>query len=308
MPVQSAPYNVPEELNDPNGDIILCSSDQVEFRVFRWPLQRLSPVFSDMFTLPDPGSASPEASAQPIVQMDETAPVIEAILRLSYPIDPPIIKDLHTMALVTEAIVKLQAERRCKWWIRMTVDNLVPVNPWALYAILLALGRKGCDYNLEEEVRIAARGTVGRKILRTWKEASMITAADYDRLLIYHTECKKAFFKAEEEIWSKLGVRWPWFYSHCAKEAVMVGGASVRVPRWFSEFRREARGKFCEELRGEVVEDVSLWYEQMEIHRATGSAGLCGQCARSSALRMPAYARKLSELMDEVVTQVSGFF
>jgi len=46
------PYTVPEELNDQNGDIILRSSDQVEFRVFRWPPQHLYPVFSDMFHLP----------------------------------------------------------------------------------------------------------------------------------------------------------------------------------------------------------------------------------------------------------------
>ena len=61
--------------------------------------------------------------------MDETAPVIEALLRLSHPIDPPIAKDLCTMVLITEAIIKLQAERRCRWWIRMTVEKFIPVNP-----------------------------------------------------------------------------------------------------------------------------------------------------------------------------------
>jgi len=65
--------------------------------------------------------------------------VVEALLRLSYPIDPPIIKDLRIMVPITEAIVKLQAERRCKRWIKMTMAKLSPANPWAMYAILLVL-------------------------------------------------------------------------------------------------------------------------------------------------------------------------
>ncbi|KAF9779260.1 hypothetical protein BJ322DRAFT_451822 [Thelephora terrestris] len=209
MPVPSQPYNVPEELNDPNCDIILRSTDQVEFRVFRWPLQRLYPVFSDMFTLPDPGSTPLEPSARQVVQMDETAAVIEALLRLSYPIEPPIVKDLCSMTLIFKAIVKLQAEGRCGWWIRMTVEKLVRVNPWAMYAILLALGRKGCNYNLEEEIRMAARETVGREVIRPWKEASMITAADYDRVLAYHLKCKDAISEAKaQQILMEAGTSW----------------------------------------------------------------------------------------------------
>ena len=200
------PYSVPEKLNNRNGDIILRSSDKVEFRIFRWPLEQLYPVFSDMFHLPDPAAASPQnPSALPTVQMSETAVVIEALLRLCYPVHPPIIKDLRTVTAVIEALIKLQAERRCKWWIRMTADSLIHENPWAMYAILLALGRKGCNYNLEEEIRLAARGTVGRPVIRPWEEARFITAADYEGLLAYHSECRNAFFNAQEGMWRKAG-------------------------------------------------------------------------------------------------------
>ena len=61
-----------------------------------------------MFHL-DPASASP-----PTVQMDETAAVVEALLNLSY---FPLSK---TMVSILEAIVKPQAERRCKGRIRMS--------------------------------------------------------------------------------------------------------------------------------------------------------------------------------------------
>ena len=303
MPTSEVLYSVPEEFNDPNGDITLHSSDQVEFRVSRWPLQYLYPVFSDMFHLPDPTSPGP--STPPVVQMEESASVIEALLRLSYPIDPPIVKDPGTMILVLHAIVKLQAERRCRWWIRMTVKNLVPVNPWAMYAVLLALGRKGCDYNLEEEIRIAARGTVGRPIVRPWGEASLITAADYDRLLMYHSECKDWFLATQEEVWRKAGTCWPWFNSDCSLgRTIRVGKRCVRVTPWFLELRERAKKTLCQELRGEAVEDASLWHSLLEKNREAEK--LCSSCARSSALQMPAYAKTLSRLFEEAISQVSS--
>jgi hypothetical protein len=91
----------------------------------------------------------------------------------------------------------------------MTVENFIPVNSWAMYAVLLALGRKSCHYNPEEEIRIAARGIVSLPIVRPWDEACLITGVDYDRLLMYHSECKNTFLGAHEEISEKAGTRWP---------------------------------------------------------------------------------------------------
>lgn len=303
MSASNVPYKIPEELNDPNGDIILRSSDQVDFRVFRWPLQYLYPVFSDMFHLPDPTSTSPpESSAPPTILMNETATVLEALLRLSYPIDPPVVKDLCTMIPITEAIIKLQAERRCRWWIRMTAENIIPVNPWAVYAALLALGRKSCDYNFEEEIRIAARGTVGRPIVRPWNEACLITAADYDRLLMYHAECKKIFSGTHEEVLEQAGKEWPWFNGHCSSGMVLVGRSHVSVSRWFLDFRSRAKKTFCKELRADAIEDVNLWHDLLDRDRGAGK--LCPSCAKSSALQMPAYAKLLARLLGEAISQV----
>lgn len=297
------PYTVPEELNDQNGDIILRSSDQVEFRVFQWPLQHLYPVFSDMFHLPNPASL-PKSSAPPTVQMDETAAVVEALLRLSYPIDPPIVQDICTMVPIIEAIIKLQAERRCKWWIRMTAVKLIPTNPWAMYAILLALGRKSCDYNLEEEIRIAARETLGRPIVRPWDEARLITAADYDRLLVYHSECKNAFLESQEEMWEEAERQWPWFSPHCSSAVtVRMAGSCLAVTQWFLDFRSRVKETFCKELRGEAIEDTSLWHDLLDIDPVAGE--LCHSCAMSCALQMPAYAKILAKLSEETISQVN---
>ena len=305
MSVSDNQYQVPKELNDPNGDIIIRSSDQVEFRAFRWPLEHLYPVFSDMFHLNDP-STSPESSTPPVVQMVETAPVVEVLLRLSLPIVPPIVKDPRIIAPIIEAIVKLQAERRCRWWIRMTTENMVPVNPWAMYAILLSFGRKSCDYRFEEEIRIAARGTVGRQVLRPWEEASMISAADYDRLLEYHSECREAFSRAENKaLEMNDGVLRLWLDGHCSRVRP-EWYSNHRVPPWFSDFIAKAREVFFEELRGEAIEDIRLWYELLERDRKEW--GLCLSCVKSAVLQMPAYTKALSSSVEEIISQVTGLF
>lgn len=299
------PYSAPpQELNDRNGDIVLRSSDQVRFRVFRWPLQRLYPVFSDMFHLPEPAAASPQGpSVPPTVQMCETAVVIEALLRLSYPIDPPIVKNLRTMTAVTEALIKLQAEQRCKWWIRMTAERFIRENPWAVYAILLALGRKSCSYNFEEEIRLAARETVGRPVIRPWEEACLITAADYERLLEYHAECRNAFLGTQEKVWEKAGTRWPWFNGHCSGITIVVGNSCVTIAPWFPCFRSRAKKALSNGLRGEDVEDMNLWYDLLDKDREAKK--LCSACAKSSALQLPAYAKLLAKLSEEAFSKVS---
>jgi len=70
----------------------------------------------------------------------------------------------------------------------MTTENPIRVDPWAVFAVFLALGRKGCNYNFGEGVRIAVRRTVSRPIVRPWDEVCLITSLDYDRLLVYHLQ------------------------------------------------------------------------------------------------------------------------
>jgi len=170
---------------------------------------------------------------------------------------------------------------------------------------LLMPGRKSCNYNFEEEICIAARGTLGRPVVRPWDEARLITAADYDRLLVYHSECKNTFLRTKEEIWSKAGTQWPWFDLHpyCGSGSVVVGKTYVEVTRWFLGFLLRVEEAFCRELREEVIEDVSLWHDLLDRDREAKS--LCSSCAKSAALEMPAYSKVLAKLLGEAISQVS---
>lgn len=308
MSASNIPYDIPKEFNESDCDIVLRSSDEEEFRFFRWPLKHFSPLFSDMFRLPNP-STSPTSSVPPVVQMEEAARVIEVLLRLIYPLNPPMnIEDPQTFALVVGLILKLQAEERCRWWIRMVATNLISVNPWAMYPNLLALGRKSCGYDLEDEIRIAARATLGQQAPRVWKEGSMITAADYNRLLVYHSDCRNAILSSERVMWNKPGASWPWFrlkpgLSHCPPpNVVRIMGFNFWTFKWFSSFIAKAKKALSKKLRVEVIEDVGLWFDLLESDKLAGA--ICRSCANDFASKMPAYSKVLSESMGEIISQV----
>ena len=86
-----------DPFNKPAANVILRSSDRVDFYVQRVILTEASPVFEDMFTFeavqPDPADQGPDAQQYrdgiPIVKVTESSEVLDALLRFCYPIRDP---------------------------------------------------------------------------------------------------------------------------------------------------------------------------------------------------------------------------
>jgi hypothetical protein len=83
-----------EFLSFPDGDTVLTSSDEVEFRVDSLVLRRASPLFADMFKLPVPVPVQQSQQRQPALHVspskppiivDESAAILHDLLRLIYP-------------------------------------------------------------------------------------------------------------------------------------------------------------------------------------------------------------------------------
>lgn len=66
-------------LNGPPGDVLLWSSDGVDFRVDLIILVRASPFFSDLF-------ASDVATKAGFIQIEETSDILDLLLRALYPV------------------------------------------------------------------------------------------------------------------------------------------------------------------------------------------------------------------------------
>jgi hypothetical protein len=85
----SDPPSVPLRLNVPDADIILRSSDQVNFRVRKSLLAMSSPFFEDLLSLPQPPDGE-LADGLPLIQLSEDAGLLNSLISLLYPI-PPVI-------------------------------------------------------------------------------------------------------------------------------------------------------------------------------------------------------------------------
>ncbi|KAJ7501149.1 hypothetical protein B0H11DRAFT_755389 [Mycena galericulata] len=83
-------------------DIILRSSDGVDFHVYRVVLSLASPFFKQMFSLPQPESATPV----PVIPVAEASGILDLVLRLWYPgANPATFTGLEQLAQVIEITV-----------------------------------------------------------------------------------------------------------------------------------------------------------------------------------------------------------
>jgi hypothetical protein len=76
----STPFGPP--FDDADADVILQSSDQVDFHVYRIILSKSSPFFKSMFSLPQPDAAN----KQPVINLTENSRTIEVLLAFIYPV------------------------------------------------------------------------------------------------------------------------------------------------------------------------------------------------------------------------------
>ena len=79
----------PKYSNMPSADVILQSSDLVNFRVHKSALIASSPFFGDMFSLPQPpDDAAPDGL--PVVHLSEDAEVLNSLISMLYSVAPEI--------------------------------------------------------------------------------------------------------------------------------------------------------------------------------------------------------------------------
>jgi BTB/POZ domain len=72
-----------------NADVILQSTDRVNFRVHKSVLVTSSPFFYDMFTLPQPQNDE-TVDGLPVVHASEDAEVLNSLISMLYPVSPEI--------------------------------------------------------------------------------------------------------------------------------------------------------------------------------------------------------------------------
>ena len=183
--------------DDTDAEIVLRSSDNVDFYVHKWPLSRASSVFKDMFSIPSPNNPSNADELKdgiPIVHMTENSAVLDTILRLSYPTDKPSISsELSFVRALSEAMDKYAMIKTFPQTLESIMLEAAAVRPFAVYAI-------ACHYQMFEVANRIARITLRLPLdlsaeYVSKEDLDSMTTSQYHQLLRYHQQSSRAAIK-----------------------------------------------------------------------------------------------------------------
>jgi hypothetical protein len=195
--IEDEPRQMPVDAGAPfdRGDIILRSADNVDFRFHKLLLSLASSFFSNMFSLPQPGSLDDAADRTkhglPIIPVTENSVVLRKLLSFCSPVydtDVPVLEDLDIVMSVLDAADKYDMKRVGIFIVRMiTAPRFLEKEPMRVFAI-------ACRYRSEEETLVAARYMLRFAV---WEpayvsELDFISGSDFQRLVKFHASCGQA--------------------------------------------------------------------------------------------------------------------
>ena len=174
-----------EMFNWPDGDVILRThgSDSRDFQVHKLILSLASPVFKDMFAIPQPSSET--SSNVDIVDVTDAPRPLELILQFIYPSTPPVIDSLTLLSEVLILADKYDIEA-ARSRLRPTLVKF-EAEPLRAYAIACRLGYK-------DEMKATSAHTLSINLpalVQLPDEFEFVSAADYHRLIRLHTMYRK---------------------------------------------------------------------------------------------------------------------
>ncbi|KAI0077513.1 hypothetical protein K474DRAFT_1697669 [Panus rudis PR-1116 ss-1] len=172
-----------------DGNIMLRSSDGKDFQVYKEILLVASPLFRDMFTLPQPSDTtnlSPSTEC-PVIELEEDAETLEYILRLCYPIpSPPQLQSLPHIKQVLKASLKYDIEKVILL-MKERFREVGRLSPKEMYAY-------ACQLRLEKEARVAAE-----ELRRTYKprKCTGCSAVNEELALVNYCKVASSVFHSE---------------------------------------------------------------------------------------------------------------
>ncbi|KAI0365022.1 hypothetical protein BV20DRAFT_1056765 [Pilatotrama ljubarskyi] len=144
----ASPYRDPSV-----GDLIIRTSDGVDFHVHRRRVADASSVFSDMFTHPQPAADEAKAGSKPVVEVSERSGVWSKLLPIIYVAEEPYLT-LEDVRDLLEAGRKYKMPgTRSRMKTHLLRPEFLEAQPYPVYALAVTAG-------LEDVARVAARRTL----------------------------------------------------------------------------------------------------------------------------------------------------
>ncbi|EGN96988.1 hypothetical protein SERLA73DRAFT_170317 [Serpula lacrymans var. lacrymans S7.3] len=183
----------PPPFNHPKADVILRSSDDIDFCVFKLFLSLASPHFDTVFNSPQ-SPYRPEAKAKlSVMSLPENSSTIDILLRFCYPstlVDDPDLGDPGIFKILAEVVCaakKYSVEVITKKvGLALSDAKVLEKDPFRVFAVAR-------HSQLEKETRLAATYTLRQPLIPPKiPELNLISAMDLLKLLDYRIQCTLA--------------------------------------------------------------------------------------------------------------------
>lgn len=232
--------------SDPAADVVLRSSDNFEFRARKAILSLTSPGFNDLIgtlrskSTVEIDTSTPHEASLPCIQLSETGPVVDILLRQCYPLAPPLIVD----DLDTFFAVRLASYKYDMTFIRTNMDKHMKESHTndARYNVLWY--RIACEQHMAAQARQCAWDCLRlplATILNQWQPVPSSDKALSNLVDYHHTVSLRigeyiGNFKNIRRLISNMNGRDPGNYCRAASCFVTfsdLGGSSFG-PKWWS--------------------------------------------------------------------------
>ena len=274
------------------ADIILRSSDKESFHSWKIFLSMASPVFSDMFTLPQADTSNNvdlRHDGPPVIDLPEDSCTLGHILTLCHP--PSCtrkqfkVNSVRELGAVLEAAMKYDMENlRCVALEELSNPLVLREDPVGVYAL-------ACQHECHEAARLAAKHTLALPTLvREYVPVlEKIHAGKLCHLLLYREECMKvACSLATDHTWimytrplfgcgsweNEEGLEWTHVRNPPSRKYPRGRLELMPVHKWWMEYMRKSGYALQRWPHGDAVKDEKLVDEVL----TAISTSKCKQC------------------------------
>ena len=227
-----------------DADIVIRAAGIRNFRAHKLILSLVSPVFKDMFTLPQPPTDT--SGPLPHVDVDESAETWENILRVIYPMPNPVIDDLGDLESLLLAAKKYEMQPIIDIH-KQRLENRVFIqeDPLRLYSIACACG-------LDDQAKYVARNTEFLTVIRSSPDNDLkgLTVASYRRLITFLVERDNELHPILERGWGSFNT-----CCDCLKKREVPLYKNTKKELWTPYTQ-------LEEVYFRALEDRSCYYQK----------------------------------------------
>jgi hypothetical protein len=188
-----------------DADVVIRAAGSLDFRAHKLILSFVSPIFKDMFTLPQPPPATPDSL--PHVDVQDSPDVWQNILRTIYPIlsNPKIdtLDDLESLLLAAQAYEMQFVIETHKGALKHR--EFIEKDPLRLYAI-------ACMCGFEDQATYVARNAELLTVTSHLNPSDLkgLTLGAYSRLVSFLAKRDNKWYETLEE------VSVPWCDGYCS--------------------------------------------------------------------------------------------